>query len=53
MAAYLIGHVIVHDMDKFKPYVEKTSALIMRYGGEVLEVVQAVEAVEGNGRSGR
>jgi uncharacterized protein (DUF1330 family) len=48
MAAYLIGQVIVHDMDKFKPYVEKTSALIMRYGGEVLDVVQAAEVVEGN-----
>ncbi len=29
------------------PYVERTSAIIARYGGEVLDVVQAVEAVEG------
>ena len=48
MAAYLIGQVIVHDMEKFSPYVERTSALIAQYGGEVLDVVQAVEAVEGN-----
>ncbi|MCL4486688.1 MAG: DUF1330 domain-containing protein [Chloroflexi bacterium] len=47
MAAYLIGQVIVHDMERFAPYVERTSALIARYGGEVLDVVQAVEAVEG------
>lgn len=47
MAAYLIGQVIVHDQERFAPYVERTSALIARYGGEVLVVVQAVEAVEG------
>src|SRR5579872_6658119 len=48
MAAYLIGQVTVHDMEKFSPYVEKTSALIAQYGGEVLDVVHAVEAVEGS-----
>ncbi len=47
MAAYLIGQVIVHDMARFTPYVAGTSALIARYGGEVLDVVQAKEAVEG------
>jgi uncharacterized protein (DUF1330 family) len=47
MAAYLIGQVIVHDMARFAPYVECTSALIAHYGGEVLDVVQAVETVEG------
>lgn len=47
MAAYLIGQVVVHDWDKFAPYVANTSALIARYGGEVLDVVQAKEAVEG------
>ena len=47
MAAYLIGQVTVHDMDQFAPYVQETSALITRYGGEVIDVVQAVEAVEG------
>lgn len=48
MAAYLIGQVIVHDMERFAPYVERTSTLIAQYGGEVLDVVQAVEAVEGD-----
>jgi uncharacterized protein (DUF1330 family) len=33
MAAYLIGQVIVHDHERFAPYVERTSALIARYGG--------------------
>jgi uncharacterized protein (DUF1330 family) len=47
MPAYLIGQVVVHDMEQFAPYVQKTSALIAQYGGEVLDVVQAVEAVEG------
>ena len=47
MAAYLIGQVIVHDMERFAPYVERTSALIASYGGEVLDVVRAVEVVEG------
>jgi uncharacterized protein (DUF1330 family) len=47
MAAWLIGQVIVHDGARFAPYVEQTSALIARYGGEVLDVVRAVEAVEG------
>ena len=48
MAAYLIGQVIVHDRERFAPYVERTSAIIARYGGEVLDVVRAVEAVEGS-----
>jgi uncharacterized protein (DUF1330 family) len=48
VAAYLIGQVIVHDMERFAPYVERTTALIVEYGGEVLDVVQAVEAVEGD-----
>jgi uncharacterized protein (DUF1330 family) len=48
MAAYLIGQVIVHDKEQFAPYVAQTSALIARYGGEVLDVVHAVETVEGN-----
>jgi uncharacterized protein (DUF1330 family) len=47
MAAYLIGQVIVHDPEKFSPYVEKTSALIAKYGGEVLDVVRAVDVMEG------
>jgi uncharacterized protein (DUF1330 family) len=48
MAAYLIGQVIVHDEDQFAPYVQRTSALIAQYGGEVLDVVRAVEVVEGD-----
>jgi uncharacterized protein (DUF1330 family) len=52
MAAYLIGQVTVHDMERFAPYVEKTSALIAQYGGEVLDVVQAVETVEGTWPAG-
>jgi len=47
MAAYLIGQVIVHDMERFARYVPETSALIARYGGEVIDVVRATEAVEG------
>lgn len=47
MAAYLIGQVIVHDMARFARYVPETSALIAKYGGEVIDVVRAVEAVEG------
>jgi uncharacterized protein (DUF1330 family) len=47
MAAYLIGQVTVHDRERFALYVERTSALIARYGGEVLDVVQAMEVVEG------
>ncbi len=52
MAAYLIGQVIVRDWEQFAPYVQKTSALIARYGGEVLDVVQAVETVEGEWPTG-
>jgi uncharacterized protein (DUF1330 family) len=48
MVAYLIGQVIVHDNERFAPYVAQTSALIARHGGEVLDVVRAIEAVEGN-----
>ena len=48
MAAYLIGQVIIHDKERFAPYVAQTSALIVRHGGEVLDVVRAIEAVEGN-----
>jgi uncharacterized protein (DUF1330 family)/uncharacterized protein YndB with AHSA1/START domain len=47
-AAYLIGQVIVGDEDGFAPYIEQTSTLITRYGGRVLDVVRAVEAVEGH-----
>jgi len=48
MAAYLIGQVIVHDQERFAPYVQRTSALIAQHGGEVLDVVQAVEVIEGH-----
>ena len=48
MAAYLIGQVVVVDEVGFAPYIEHTSALIARYGGEVLDVVRAIEAVEGD-----
>ena len=48
MAAYLIGQVIVDDVEGFAPYVEKTSALIVHCGGEVLDAVRAVEVVGGN-----
>jgi uncharacterized protein (DUF1330 family) len=48
MSAYLIGQVIVHDPERFAPYVQATSALIERYGGEVLDVVRAVDVVEGS-----
>ena len=47
MAAYLIGQVVVHDMATFLPYIRQTSAAIAQYGGEVLDVVQAAEALEG------
>jgi len=48
MAAYLIGQVIVHDMNKFLPYVANTTEVIRQYGGEVLDVVQAKEVMEGD-----
>ena len=48
MPAYLIGQVVVHDMEKFSPYVQKTSGLIAQYGGEVLDVVQAADVLEGS-----
>ena len=48
MAAYLIGQIIVHDMEKFMPYVANTSAAIAKYGGEVLDMVQAKEVLERN-----
>lgn len=47
MAAYLLGQVMVHDEEQFAPYVTQTSELIARYGGEVLDVVRAVETMEG------
>ena len=48
MAAYLIGQIIIHDMEKFMPYVANTSAAIAKYGGEVLDAVEAKEVMEGN-----
>ena len=48
MAAYLIGQIIIHDMEKFMPYVANTGAAIAKYGGEVLDVVEAKEVMEGN-----
>jgi len=48
MAAYLIGQVIVHDMERVAPYVEQTSIIIAQYGGEVLDVLKALETVEGH-----
>lgn len=47
MAAYLIGQVIVRDAARFEPYVDRTSAIIAQYGGEVLDVVRAVDVAEG------
>ena len=38
----------MRDPEKFEPYVRETSAIIARYGGEVLDVVQAIETVEGS-----
>ena len=48
MASHLIGQIIIHDMEKFMPYVASTSAAIAKYGGEVLDVVEAKEVLEGN-----
>src|SRR5262245_41956674 len=48
MAAYLIGQIIIHDMEKFLAYVADTSAVIAKYGGEVLDVVEAKEVMEGD-----
>jgi uncharacterized protein (DUF1330 family) len=48
MAAYLIGRIIIHDVEKFMLYVANTSAAIAKYGGEVLDVVEANEVMEGN-----
>jgi uncharacterized protein (DUF1330 family) len=48
MAAYLIGQIIIHDMEKFIPYAASASAAIPKYGGEMLDVVEAKEVLEGN-----
>ena len=48
MAAYLLGQIIIHDMEKFMPYVAGAGAAIAKYGGEVLDVVEAKEVLEGN-----
>ena len=48
MAAYLIGQIIIHDVEKFMPDVANTSAAIAKYGGEVLDVVEAKKVMEGN-----
>jgi uncharacterized protein (DUF1330 family) len=48
MAAYLIGQIIIHDMEKFMSYAASASAAIPKYGGEVLDVVEAKEVLEGN-----
>ena len=48
MAAYVIGQVIVHDMERFAPYMESTPAIIEKYGGEVIDVIQAKEVLEGS-----
>ena len=45
--AYLLGQVIVNDEDAFRPYIEETTRLIEASGGEVLDVVRAVECLEG------
>jgi uncharacterized protein (DUF1330 family) len=47
VAAFLLGQVVVHDMERFAPYIQSTSAAIAKYGGEVLDVVQAIETLEG------
>lgn len=47
MAAYILGQVVVRDMERFAPYMELTPKLIARHGGEVLDVAQAVETLEG------
>src|SRR5262245_21426686 len=48
MAAYIIGQIIIHDMEKFMSYVESSGAALAKYGGEVLDVVEAKEVLEGN-----
>jgi uncharacterized protein (DUF1330 family) len=48
MAAYLIGQVIVIDKNQFAPYVQRTSTLIAQHGGQLLDVVRAVETIEGD-----
>jgi uncharacterized protein (DUF1330 family) len=47
VAAYLLGQVVVHDMEGFAPYVASATAAIVEHGGEVLDVVQAKETLEG------
>jgi uncharacterized protein (DUF1330 family) len=48
MAANLIGQVIVIDENQFAPYVQRTTTLIAQHGGQVLDVVRAVETIEGD-----
>lgn len=52
MSAYLLAQVVVRDPEGFQPYVRRTSELIEEYGGEVLDVVQATEVLEGEWPAG-
>jgi uncharacterized protein (DUF1330 family) len=47
MAVYILGQVVVRDMKRFAPYMELTPTLIARHGGEVLDVAQAFDVLEG------
>ena len=44
MAAYLMGQIIIHDMEKFMRYLASTSAAIAKYGGEVLVTIARTQA---------
>ncbi|HRC62990.1 MAG TPA: DUF1330 domain-containing protein [Dehalococcoidia bacterium] len=47
MAVYVMGTVEVIDPERFAPYMEKTPEIIARHGGEVIDIVEAYEVLEG------
>ncbi len=48
MSVYVMGTVEVTDPEAFAPYMVKTPEIIARHGGEVLDIVEAYETLEGS-----
>lgn len=47
MAAYIVGHLSVHDPEAYEAYREKAPAVIAEYGGRYLVRGGQAEALEG------
>lgn len=52
MAVYVMGTVEVTDLEGFAPYLVKTPEIIARHGGEVIDIVEAYDVLEGNWPTG-